>query len=185
MKKDELWQEYDKRGVRVLNGGLLPHSRITPGNFYAGTAIMLYRFKDGKVEFLFQKRSRFVDRNAEKWDVSAGGHVNYQELILDAARREAKEEIGVDVDIDKLEFAAKYLVGTDRIVYLYFYDCDNTDLEFHFDDNEVEEVRWVKYGDYKKFAEEAPIKENLQKDVIFNIYLEEWQEKILKKYGNL
>ena len=183
MQKDELWQEYDARGVRILNGGLPVHSDTD--EFYAGVAIMLYRFKNNNVEFLFQKRSRFVDHNAGKWDVSAGGHINYEELVLDAVVRESQEEIGAKIDAEKVEFAAKYQVGPDRIVYLYFYDFSEQDDDFHFDDKEVEEVRWVAYKDYEKFAAEAPIKEILREDKIYNLCLERWQEKIQEKYGNL
>ncbi len=182
-KTGELWQEYDARGVRVLNGGLPAHTKTN--NFYAGIAIMLYRFKDGNVEFLWQKRSKFVDHNAEKWDTSAGGHINYEEPILDAVVRETREEIGAEVDIEKVEFAAKYRVGPDMVIYLYFYDFTGRDEDFNFDDKEVEEVKWVKYEDCEKFAVEVPIKESLWESKAFRLFLEEWQERIRKKYGNL
>lgn len=183
MHKKEFWQEYDARGVRILNGGLPAHSETN--EFYAGVAVMLYRFKNENVEFLFQKRSKFVDRNAEKWDVSAGGHINYEELVLDAVVRETQEEIGVKIDAEKVEFAAKYQVGPDRIVYLYFYDFGGSDDDFRFDDNEVEEVRWVAYKDYENFSIEAPIKEILREDEIYNLCLKRWQKKIQEKYENL
>ena len=94
MHSGELWQEYDKNGTRL--GSIDPENHdFDKVKFFGGTAIMLYRFKDEKVEFLFQHRSKFVDRNPEKWDVSAGGHINFEEKKLDAAKRETEEEIGV------------------------------------------------------------------------------------------
>ena len=104
---------------------------------------------------------------------------------MDAVVRETQEEIGVKIDIDKAEFAAKYQVGPDRIVYLYFYDFSGCDDEFYFDDKEVERVEWVDYKEYEKFAISAPVKKVLKEDEIFELYLKKWCEKIREKYGDL
>ena len=45
---------------------------------------------------LLQKRSMKKDIAPGKWDTSVGGHINIGEKIHDAARREMKEELGID-----------------------------------------------------------------------------------------
>jgi len=49
-----------------------------------------------------QQRSRWKDRHALKWDSSAAGHVTAGETYDKTARRELKEELGVDVPLEKI-----------------------------------------------------------------------------------
>jgi len=178
----EFWQEYDYSGVRILdNHGITPGDEVK--NYFAGVAIMLYRVKDGEVEYLFQHRAKNLRGNPDKWDVSAGGHINYNELKLESAFRETKEEIGTELDKEKLEFAASYLITTNNgITNLYFYDWKNRADDFHFNDQEVEEVKWVKFSELENFREK--LKPQLKNDEIFFIMLKRWEEKIREKYGN-
>ena len=101
----EIWQEVDFNG-EIIGG-------IDPNDFdeekvkrFNGVAVMLYRYNNGEVEFLFQHRSKNLKANADKWDVSAGGHVNVGERPIEAMVREAREEIGVKLDASRLEQAA-------------------------------------------------------------------------------
>ncbi|MBR5027210.1 NUDIX domain-containing protein [Candidatus Saccharibacteria bacterium] len=174
----ELWQLYDLCGERVFDGGFTPAINSPAGRYIVGCAVMLYRFKDGEVEYLFQKRSAKV-WNALKWDVSTGGHINYGEKATESAVREAREEIGVTIKPENLEFYARFVRG-DGIVNLFFYDYTGESGNFEFDDEEVAEVKWVKYSDIEAFW--PNFKELLQNDKFFKISLEEYNEKILKKY---
>lgn len=177
----EIWQEYDFNGERL--GGIDPNNYDEKNiRYFGGAAIMLYRVHDGELEFLFQHRSKFLKGNPDTWDVSAGGHVNLDEPVFDAIVRETREEIGVTVDKRKLEFAGTY-VRSNVIVNLYFYDWgENTD-KFSFDDQEVEEVKWVKYSELESFL--PNLKKHLADDVVFFACLDEWSRKILAKSGNL
>ena len=47
-------------------------------------------------ELLLQKRSIWKDRNPGRWDSSAAGHLDSGENYLEAARRELREELGVE-----------------------------------------------------------------------------------------
>ncbi|MDX2080916.1 MAG: 16S rRNA (adenine(1518)-N(6)/adenine(1519)-N(6))-dimethyltransferase RsmA [Terrimicrobiaceae bacterium] len=47
-------------------------------------------------EVFLQKRSIWKDRNPGRWDSSSAGHVDSGETYLEAARREFREELGVD-----------------------------------------------------------------------------------------
>lgn len=175
----EVWQEFDFNGERL--GGVKPHDfdeskiRLT-----GGAAIMLYRVRNGEVEYLFQHRSKFLKANPDKWDVSAGGHVNLDEAVIDAAIRETNEEIGAKIEKNQLEFAEYYRKGK-LIVFLYFCNWNDREDEFSFDDQEVEEVKWVKYSEIESFW--PNLKPHLIKDQKFFDCLGEWNEKILN--GNI
>lgn len=177
----EIWQEYDFNGERL--GGIDPNNYDEKNiRYFGGAAIMLYRVHDGELEFLFQHRSKFLKGNPDMWDVSAGGHINLDEPVLDTAVRETREEIGVELERDKLEFAGSY-VSWNIMVNLYFYDWGDREDEFYFDDQEVEEVKWVKYSDFESFL--PNLKKRVANDKIFLYCLEEWNRRILAKSGNL
>lgn len=175
----EVWQEFDFNGERL--GGVVPQELDeTKVRMLGGAAIMLYRVKDGQVEFLFQHRSKLLKGNPDTWDVAAGGHVNLNEPIIDAAVRETREEIGVEIEKSKLEFANFYPKGN-LFVFLYFYNWTDREDEFTFDDQEVEEVKWIKHSELKDFL--PSLKKILLNDKKFLLSLDEWNEKALN--GNL
>jgi 16S rRNA (adenine1518-N6/adenine1519-N6)-dimethyltransferase len=49
-----------------------------------------------------QQRSRWKDRHPLKWDSSAAGHVTAGENYNETARRELKEELGIDVPLERI-----------------------------------------------------------------------------------
>jgi 16S rRNA (adenine1518-N6/adenine1519-N6)-dimethyltransferase len=49
-----------------------------------------------------QQRSRWKDRHPLKWDSSAAGHVTAGENYDETARRELKEELGIDVPLERI-----------------------------------------------------------------------------------
>lgn len=176
----EIWQEYDFNGERL--GGIDPNNYSYDAiRLMGGAAVMLYRVVNGELEYLFQHRSKFLKGNPDKWDTSAGGHTNLNESVLESVMRESREEIGVELDRDKLEFAAAY-IRIDAMVHLYFYNWGDRTDEFSFDDQEVEEVKWVKYSELESFL--PNIKKLLAEDKVFFYCLEEWSKKILEKNGN-
>ena len=66
-----------------------------------------------------QQRSRWKDRHPLKWDSSAAGHVAAGESYQETARRELKEELGINVPLEKL-LALPASARTDQeFVWLY------------------------------------------------------------------
>lgn len=55
-------------------------------------------------EILLQRRCADKKLYPNTWDVSVGGHVGTKENSVDAVFREAKEELGVDLDIENVEY---------------------------------------------------------------------------------
>lgn len=62
-------------------------------------------------ELFLQKRSRSKDVQPGKWDTSVGGHVDLGEDAMNAAVREAREELGVD--LNPLEPLYEYIWESD------------------------------------------------------------------------
>ena len=80
--------------------------------------LMLIREKNGVEEILLQKRKNtgYMDGY---WDCSASGHVENMESMKMAMKREAKEELLIDIDIKDLEFVSLVhkINGKDTIYY--------------------------------------------------------------------
>ncbi len=53
-------------------------------------------------DLYLQQRSRWKDRHPMKWDSSAAGHVTAGENYDETARRELKEELGIDVPLERI-----------------------------------------------------------------------------------
>jgi 16S rRNA (adenine1518-N6/adenine1519-N6)-dimethyltransferase len=71
------------------------------GNNLRHRAVHILIF-DQAGEVYLQQRSRWKDRHPLKWDSSAAGHVGAEESYEETARRELKEELGVNVPLEKL-----------------------------------------------------------------------------------
>lgn len=69
--------------------------------------VLLYRMKNGKCEILLQRRKN-TSYMPGMYDFSASGKINYDEGEIESAERavirEAKEEIGVDINPIDLQF---------------------------------------------------------------------------------
>ena len=129
MHTDELWQVFDTNGERISSPGykssLGNPKKGTTDQYIGAASVWLYRRTgSGEIEILFQQRSPKV-KNGGLWDVSAGGHINNNERVVDAAVRELYEEIGAKARPD----------------------------DFNFDDGEVSQVKWVKLADFNQFID--------------------------------
>lgn len=153
----EKWQLYSQNGAAVV--GQSYDTKVNPPEgakeYVAASDVWLYRRTESGVELLFQKRSHYVDRNPDLWDVSTCGHVNFGETPVLAAEREAREEIGAKINKDKLEYVFSVLStnGSNIVNHYFLYDYTGEDDDFAFNDREVSEVRWVPFEQFDEFIE--------------------------------
>jgi len=88
------------------------------GNNLRHRAVHILIFSAGGDLYL-QQRSRWKDRHPLKWDSSAAGHVTAGETYDETARRELKEELGVDVPLKRISKITASR-GTDyEFIWLY------------------------------------------------------------------
>lgn len=83
---------------RVLRSA--PREEVHGNNLlHRAVHILIFR-KNGEV--YLQRRSRWKDRHPLLWDSSAAGHVDAGEGYDEAAKRELNEELGIQVELEKL-----------------------------------------------------------------------------------
>lgn len=102
-------------------------------------------------ELLLQKRSQSKDTFPGFWTVSTSGHVTYGQSYDEAAQRELKEELGLDLVLEELYkdyFTEEREFATVFQAHLGEKDLVNFDLE------EIESISFVKIQDLSEFAKE-------------------------------
>jgi 16S rRNA (adenine1518-N6/adenine1519-N6)-dimethyltransferase len=80
--------------------GYASRSEVHGNNLRHRAVHILIFSKAGDV--YLQQRSRWKDRHPLKWDSSAAGHVTAGETYDGTARRELKEELGIDVPLERI-----------------------------------------------------------------------------------
>ena len=119
------------------------------GNFHRSVHIWILNNKN---EILLQKRGP-NQKYPNKWDVSSAGHVKAGESIIEAAKREVNEELGLIVEEKELEFIGinkSEKTHNKEFQYIYLYKTDKKENEFVFKDGEVTAVRYFSYEELKK-----------------------------------
>ena len=177
MHHDEMWQVYYPNGEPIKGSGwdsALDNPEKTGSDAIVGIAIVfVYRHGENGLELLWQKRSEKVDRWPGEFDLSAGGHVNMGESLVEAAVREAREEIGALIKADDLGFVTMRPFNKNRFAWIYAVDWTGRKDDFHFDDEEVSEVKWVPFKEADEFRMKY-CKAPLKKDNLTLVLLEEW-----------
>jgi isopentenyldiphosphate isomerase len=110
-------------------------------------------------EILLQTRSSHV-MFPNMLDISFSGHIKAGETSLEAAIREGQEELGINLEIDKLQylFSCREYGGIDgyfenEIDDVFLYRADIPIGEYTFCDNEVQEVSYVSLDEFKMMVE--------------------------------
>lgn len=182
MHKNEKWQVFGLNGEPIPGewwDSALGNPEVTGSDKIVGIAVVfLYRIRDGVLEFLWQKRSEKVDRYPGDYDISAGGHVNLGESLVEAGVREVQEEIGVRVDVKELKFMIEAPFNKNRFAWVYAVDWTGREDDFVFDDGEVSEVKWVPYAEMEEFCKKYA-KKPLREDKFTFLTMNNW----LKMHG--
>ena len=112
-------------------------------------------------DILIQKRHQSKKIYPNLWCFNVTGHVISGENSIDASIREIKEEIGIDIEGEKLKYLYTYnienIVGDNYISrliidqFLIVMDVDIKDIVI--DEMEVSDVNYISYSDLRKAQE--------------------------------
>ena len=112
-----------------------------------------------KGEFLIQKRSETKKTNPGKWGVTGGG-TDTGETTIDTLKRECKEELGIDIDIENAELM---LTSRGKYTYIDVYLLKaNLDLkDIVMQEEEVQEIKWATADEIRKIIESEQLVSNI------------------------
>lgn len=125
------------------------------GDFHRTAHIWIINDKN---ELLLQKRSASKKSHPNCWDISGAGHIRAGETVIQGAIRELKEELGVSVKENELEYIATIKSTKNsknmEFGYVYLVHLNKEIGEYIFEDEEVQEVKYIYYKDLEKMIEE-------------------------------
>ena len=162
---NELVYEVNEDG-KITNNKISKKEAHKKGICHMVSALALI---DKKGRLLIQKRSIKKFSEPGKWDISSAGHVGIDELPIDTAIRETKEEIGVSINKNEIELIDTFLIkkqfdnGDYINHYTYFYMV-NKDIDINSIKMQRQEVDDVIFVNKKEFIK--LIKDNMMVEAI-------------------
>lgn len=112
-------------------------------------AVLVFIISNDNNKVLLQQRSANKKLWPNLWDITAGGHVLAGEFGYQAVIRETKEEIGIDIKKEELEFIGSTISETikgdivNRLFnenYIVHKDIDLKDIKLQ--EEEVQDIKW-------------------------------------------
>jgi isopentenyl-diphosphate Delta-isomerase len=155
---NELWQVYSNNGTAIANKGATAEEFKANSSLIMGNSHIWFWKKSGSgVDVLLQKRSLTKSTKPGMYHISAGGHINVGETSVEAALREANEEMGIELEADKLHYVASTRIirmSPNSIVNVFLYEL-NGDETFTLIDGEVDSYEWRSLDNFKEITQDA------------------------------
>lgn len=148
MGYDEPWQVFGTNGEPVA-GEARRRDEFTEELIMGASHVWLWCRRSGTVEVLLQRRALTKSSWPGYYDISATGHIDAAESPVESAVRECGEELGVEIDREKLRyiFSLRTFLTKNEIDHVYLYEIEH-DTKLSYDDGEVEGTEWVSYDDF-------------------------------------
>jgi 16S rRNA (adenine1518-N6/adenine1519-N6)-dimethyltransferase len=132
--------------------GKAPRKEVHAKNLnHRAVHILIFNSKN---EFLLQLRRPDKDKYPNCWDTSSAGHVDSGEGYEQAAIRELKEELGIDVSkLDEIDYLPTSEETGFEFIRVYKLIHDGP---FQPQESEISELRWVSPSKLVEWMKEKP-----------------------------
>ncbi len=113
---------------------------------------------------LFQKRGKTKDSHPELWDASAAGHIDVGEKPEQSAQREVKEELGLTIQKEELQFiemTSRSLISNggafidNEFTFVYLYEFKGRETDLSPDPLELDGIRFIDIKDLRNMLTDA------------------------------
>lgn len=146
----EMIDEYNYRGEKI--GVVDKDIAHEKGLWHKSVHVWLINDKN---EILLQYRCAEKKLYPNTWDCSFAGHISAGENSIQAVQREGKEEIGIDVDLEKLNFiltnreCIKYEdINSNEFVDIFLLRQNFNLDEIKFQKEEVSDAKYVSLEEF-------------------------------------
>jgi 8-oxo-dGTP diphosphatase len=123
-------------------------------------------FSDDKVLIIRENKPTAVD----KWNFPSG-HIEYGEDILYSARREVKEETGLEVKLIGTTGVYNFISSTNNQVILFHFIGEVTGGSLTLEE-EISESKWIKISEFERFENKDLREPSVLKQIIDNLLKE-------------
>ncbi|WP_061809465.1 NUDIX hydrolase [Rossellomorea vietnamensis] len=121
-------------------------------------------FSNDKVLMIKENKSNAL----HKWNFPSG-HIEYGEDILYSARREVKEETGLDVKLIGTTGVYNFTSNTNDQVILFHFIGEITGGTLKLEEDEITDSRWIKANDLLSLEKGDLREPHVLKQIIHNI----------------
>lgn len=121
-------------------------------------------FDNDKILIIKENKPTAVD----KWNFPSG-HIEYGEDILYSARREVKEETGLDVKLIGTTGVYNFISNTNNQVILFHFIGEVTGGTLNLEEDEFTDSKWIKLNDLLAFENEDLRGPHVIKQIIDNL----------------
>lgn len=163
--RKEYWDLYDKEG-KSLNKKVLRGNKLSDDEYHI---VVNAWIKNSNNEFLITRRS--INKSKPLMWECTGGSALAGESPLDAAIREVKEELGINLNKDNVSFIGKtnrYYQGCPDILYVYLFKCDISLDKIKIQEEEVDSVMWASKEEVLELYNNKKFEANMFFDEVIN-----------------
>jgi 8-oxo-dGTP diphosphatase len=121
-------------------------------------------FVNDKVLIIKENKPTAVD----KWNFPSG-HIEYGEDILYSARREVREETGLDVKLIGTTGVYNFISNTNDQVIIFHFIGEVTGGKLNLEEDEITDSKWIKVNDLLEFENEDIREPHVIKQIIDNL----------------
>lgn len=145
---DEIFEIYSRDGKYLGKTEKSKCHSKNPGFYHKPVWIWIINSKN---EILVQKRAACKKNHPNEWDMPSAGHVIAGETPIQGAIRETYEELGVETKESDYKFIDEYIMDKSfEIAQVYLLKLDLEISQFKLQKEEVAEVKWLSYDEFKK-----------------------------------
>lgn len=159
---DEIIDIVDEETGKPIGQTISKEEAHQKGIWHASIHILI--INEEKTKVLLQKRCEQKKLYPNTWDISVGGHISASEEPLISAKRELKEELGLNPDNYTFEFKeiVKEQLNNNNIqsneflhTYIIYANIDINDIKLQKE--EVSEAKWVTKQELNNLIKESKV----------------------------
>ena len=162
----EKWDIFDSNGIRTGKTATRGKVVLKSGEYHLVVHIWVVS-SSGK--FLLQKRAEDKKLMPGEW-AATGGAAIAGETSFQAARRELKEELGIDTDRDSLIKLTR-IRRKNSLVDVWMTFCDEKAENLRLQKSEVDSVKWVSKSEFEEMIAKGE----------YHNYGEEYFDRVFEK----
>ncbi|MCL4456908.1 MAG: NUDIX domain-containing protein [Nitrospirae bacterium] len=158
--QEEILEIVDRQGNTIATA-LRSHIHGNPSLIHKVVHVLVF---NDKGELLLQKRSMNKDVAPGRWDTSVGGHISINEDLIEAAKREMEEELGIISE--NIKHLYSYIHSNPyESELVYTHSCMHNG-PFSFNQDEIDEVKFWNLEDIRNMIGQGILSDNFESEIM-------------------